>query len=145
MVDQDIEIIEMLCQEENAPMDPVTESEVTSALKHLNNNKAVDIMGLTCEHFKMDGTELPEFIACFLNYMSCMKTVSIVLKVGILHPVFKKGDPGNYRGITATQVLLKILDMADPIKNTKKIYSWLLFAECGIHYIRVYSGSCISP
>ena len=44
MADQDIEIIEMLCQEENSPMDPVTVAEVTSALKRLNNNKAVDIM-----------------------------------------------------------------------------------------------------
>ena len=113
MVDQDIEIIEMLCQEENSPMDPVTVAEVTSALKRLNNNKAVDIMGLTSEHFKMAGIELAEFLACFLNYMICTKTVSIVLKEGILHPVFKKGDPsdpGNYRGITVTPVLLKILE-----------------------------------
>ena len=42
-----------------------------------------------------------------------MGTVSVVLKEGILTPIFKKGDPsntGNYRGITVTPVLLKILE-----------------------------------
>ena len=63
MVDQDIEIIELLCKEENSIMEPVTVVEVTSALKRLNNNKAVDVMGLTSEHFKLAGLELAEFLA----------------------------------------------------------------------------------
>ena len=45
--------------------------------------------------------------------MISTKTVSVVLKEGILNLVFKKGDPtnpGNYRGITVTPVLLKILE-----------------------------------
>ena len=39
-------------------MNPVTESEVATALKRLNNNKAVDIMGLTSEHFKITGQQM---------------------------------------------------------------------------------------
>ena len=68
LVDADIEAIENLCKEECSPMEPVTESEVATALKRLNNNKAVDIMGLTSEHFKIAGQEIIEFLVCLLNY-----------------------------------------------------------------------------
>ena len=93
-------------------MDPVTEAEVSSTLKRLNNNKVVDIIGLTSEHFKLAGQEVLEYLVCLLNYLISSKSISIVLKEGILTPVFKKGDPsipGNYRGITVTPVFLKIL------------------------------------
>ena len=39
--------------------------------------------------------------------------MTAVLKEGILTPIYKKGDPtnpGNYRGITVTPVLLKVLE-----------------------------------
>ena len=70
-------------------------------------------MSLTSEHFKLAGQDLSEFLTCFLTCMISTKTVSIVLKEGILTPIFKKGDPsnpGNYSGITVTLVLLKILE-----------------------------------
>ena len=108
-----MEVIEQICKEDNIRMDPITEKEVKVALKRLNNNKAVDVMGLTAEHFKLAGQELSVFLTCFLNYVIDMGTVSVVLKEGILTPIFKKGDPsnpGNYRGITVTPVLLKILE-----------------------------------
>ena len=84
-----------------------------AALKKLNNNKAVDIMGLTSEHFKLAGQEVYEYLICFLNYLIASKSIASVLKEGILTPIFKKGDPsnpGNYRGITVTPVILKILE-----------------------------------
>ena len=123
MVDADVEVIEQICKEEISPIDPVSVKEVKTALKRLNNNKAVDIMGLTAEHFKLAGHELSEFLICFLNYVIDTGTVSVVLKEGILTPIFKKGDPsspGNYRGITVTPVLLEILEhiphhLLDPV------------------------------
>ena len=113
MVDADVEVIEQICKEDNTRMDPITENEVKAALKRLNNNNAVDVMGLTAEHFKLAGQELSVFLTCFLNYVIDMGTVSVVLKEGILTPIFKKGDPsnpGNYRGISVTPVMLKILE-----------------------------------
>ena len=109
MVDADVQKKE----EESSPIDPVSVKEVKTALKRLNNNKAEDIMGLTAEHCKLAGHELSDFLTCFLNYVIDTGTVSMVLKEGILTPIFKKGDPsnpGNYRGITVTPVLLKILE-----------------------------------
>ena len=93
MVDADVEVIEQICKEEISPIDPVSVKEVKTALKRLNNNKAVDIMGLTAEHLKLAGHELSEFLTCFLNYVIDTGTVSVVLKEGILTPIFKKRDP----------------------------------------------------
>ena len=56
-----MEVIEQICKEDNIRMDPITEKEVKAALKRLNNNKAVDVMGLTAEHFKLAGQELSVF------------------------------------------------------------------------------------
>ena len=55
------------------------------------------------------GCDSIEFLISFLYYIISTKKVSAVLKEGILTPIFKKGDtsdPGNYRGITVTPVLL---------------------------------------
>ena len=113
MVDLDVAAITRLCELEDRPVLPVTEEEVRAALKKLKNNKAVDVMGLTSEHFKLGGCDLVVFLTSFLNYLISTKRVSAVLKEGTLTPIFKKGDtcdPGNYRGITVTPVLLKILE-----------------------------------
>ena len=86
-------------------MELVSEAEVATALKRMNNNKAVDIMGLTSEHFKLAGQEIIEVLVCLLNYIIVSKSISVLFKEGILTPIFKKGDPnnqGNYRGITVT-------------------------------------------
>ena len=113
MVDLDVMAIAATCETEGRPIPPVQLKEVHAAMKRLKNNKAADIMGLTSEHFKMGGCDLTEFLTSFLNYIISTKKVSAVLKEGILTPIFKKGDtsdPGNYRGITVTPVLLKILE-----------------------------------
>ena len=112
LVDAYIDAIENQCKEERSPMEPVTESEVATALKRLNDFKAVDIMGLISEHFKIAGQEIIEFLVCLLNYIIASKSISLVLKEGTLTPIFKKGptSPGNYRGITVTPIYLKIIE-----------------------------------
>ena len=110
MVDLDVEAIEILCREESSPMDPVTEAEVASALKRMNNKVAV-IMGVTSKHLKLAGVETIEFLTQLLN--DIIRSISTVLKEGILTSIYKKGDPSdprNYRGITVTPVYLKILE-----------------------------------
>ena len=113
IVDLHVEAIVVLCREESSSMDPVTEAEVASALKGLNNNKAADIIGLTSKLLKLAGIETIELIDPLLNYIIRSRSISAVLKEGILTPIYKKvdpSDPGNYRGITVTPVYLKILE-----------------------------------
>ena len=84
-----------------------------TALNRLKNNKAADSMGLCSEHLKFGGQPVVEFVTSMLNCLIKAKVVSAVLKEGIITPVCKKGDstdPGNYRGITVTPVLLKVFE-----------------------------------
>ena len=141
MVNADVEAIEILCKEESSRMEPVSEEEVSRALKRLNNNKAVDIMGLTSEHFKLAGREILEFLTSLLNYIIMTKSISVVLKEGILTPIFKKGDPSNpsnYRGITVTPVYLKILEH---IINTRHN---LIFHESQSRLQKGFTAGCSS-
>ena len=55
MIDLDIEEINNGCLAEGRPISPIREKEVSTALKRLNNNKAVDVMCLTSDHFKLGG------------------------------------------------------------------------------------------
>ena len=53
------------------------------------------------------------YLLTLLNHMTENTKVSPVLKEGLLAPVYKKGDKSessNYRGITVTPVVLKILE-----------------------------------
>ena len=70
-------------------------------------------MGLTSEHLKFGGHAVESFLTDMLNYLVQSKKVSVTLKEGIVTPIFKKGEPtepGNYRGITVTPVILKVLE-----------------------------------
>ena len=113
-VDSDIENITSLCETERQPIKTITEKEVCNALRKLKNNKAMDdYLGLTGEHFKLGGRDLISFLTDFLNHTIYPKHISVTLKEDMLTPIYKKSDvtdPGNYRGITVTPVLLKILE-----------------------------------
>ena len=113
LVDQDIQSIQAICKAAERPINPVTQDEVQKALNKLKNNKAMDTMGLCSEHLKLGGQPVIEFVTGMLNCLIKAKAVSSVLKEGLLTPIYKKGDPadpGNYRGITVTPVLLKVLE-----------------------------------
>ena len=112
-VDEDIQCIRSICEGTSKPITPVMMEEVRKALGKLKNNKAADAMGLTSEHLKLGGQALVSFLTDMLNHLIQTKRVSVVLKEGIVTPIYKKGDaslPGNYRGITVTPVILKVLE-----------------------------------
>ena len=70
------------------------------------------MMGLTSKHLKLGGQNFEIFMVELLNYLIKAKKVSSILKEGIITPIYKKGDsssPGNYRGITVTPLILKVL------------------------------------
>ena len=113
LVDLDIEHIHSICAAAERPINPVLQTELQKALAKLKNNKAMDSMGLCSEYLKLGGQPVTEFVTGMLNCLIKAKAVSSILKEGLLTPIYKKGDPtnpGNYRGITVTQVLLKVLE-----------------------------------
>ena len=71
-------------------------------------------MGLSAEHLKMATDELVPAITDIVNEMLRLADVPSILKKGHLTPVLKKGKektiPGNYRGITVTSLMGKVLE-----------------------------------
>ena len=123
LVDQDIESIQSICEAAERPVKPVTQEEVQKTLNKLKNNKAMDSMGLCSEHLNLGGQTVTEFLTGMLNCLIRSKAVSVVLKEGLLTPIYKKGDPtdpGNYRGVTVTLVLLKVLEHVVNSRHNKK-------------------------
>ncbi|MES9904845.1 MAG: reverse transcriptase domain-containing protein [Sedimenticola sp.] len=111
--EEDVQHIQSICEKLKTETTPIEYDEVSYALKRLNTNKAADTMDLTSEHLKFGGTSVNLFLQDLLNHMIKQKHISPILKEGLLTPVFKKGDvanPSNYRGITVTSVILKVLE-----------------------------------
>ncbi|VDI83217.1 Hypothetical predicted protein [Mytilus galloprovincialis] len=92
-----------------------TEEEIKKAINELNTGKTEDGYSLTAEHFKYAGNTILPDIANLFNNIMLTGTIPDIFKTGILTPVHKKKkDPTlttNYRGITVTSVLGKILNM----------------------------------
>ena len=113
LVHRDILFIKQTVSNSAIQIENVTESELHSAFLKLKNNKAADIMNLTSEHFKFGKGAMDDYLLALLNFIVEKKSVSPVLKEGLLTPIYKKGDksdPSNYRGITVTPVFLKLLE-----------------------------------
>ena len=73
-------------------------------------------------------------ISSSLNCLIRARVVTAVLKEGILTPIYKKGDPtnqGNYRGITVTPVLLKVLDHVLNRRHSKILEETLSILQKG--------------
>ena len=104
-------------------MAPVSESDVTAAVKDLNNNKANDINGMAAEHLKFCSTKVIALLTKVINFFRHHNYLPDKHKVGKLSPVYKKLDPinpFNHRGITVLDIFCKIYEKlikpeSDPI------------------------------
>jgi len=105
---------------------PVTITEVLNAITNMKSGKARDENGIGAEHYKYASEQIAPFICECINAIFSKLDIPSSLKSGLLTPVLKKGKdpttPGNYRGITVTRNLSKILESIlksriDPILN----------------------------
>jgi hypothetical protein len=87
---------------------------ISEAINSLNRNKAADFYGITADNIVNGGDNLVKYIQEVLNKTFQLHHIPDILKIGILFPVFKnKGDcknAKNYRGITVTPTLSKIIE-----------------------------------
>ena len=88
--------------------------EVTTAIKRLNSNRAADPQGLMAEHLKHAPAIVCTFITDLFNATSATSYIPSEMSCGDIITIPKKGkDPllmNNYRGITITSVLGKVLE-----------------------------------
>ena len=93
---------------------PVTCEEVTKAIKSLNTGKSGDIFNIKTKHFVHTNDAVAPVLSTLFNAMMEVGRVPDCMKLGVLTPVFKrKGsnlDAKNYRGITITPTIAKILE-----------------------------------
>ena len=109
----DISRIHNICMLSNQEISPATIEEVQLAIKKLKLNKAADSLDITGEHLIFGGITIISYLQNMVNYVFERKQVPVALKEGLVTPIFKKGDnadPANYRGITVTTVVLKVIE-----------------------------------
>ena len=74
----------------------------------------MDAYGLTAEHLQTALNPDVKFLTIVINEIVLSGSILDSLKEGIIHPVHKKGKdkeiPGNYRGITVSPILWKVID-----------------------------------
>ena len=109
-VQEEFPVIYRNCLDSSANPEPVTDKEITDAVKSLNRGKAPDEFGITAEHISGGRDVINTSSVKFLiNRVLFNKEV-----LSDMIPIFKnKGsskDSQNYRGITITPVLTKILE-----------------------------------
>ncbi len=105
----------------------MTLEDVSSAIAELNRRKSADVYGLTAEHLLYGGTSLLHYITDIIQAIFDVGEIPDMLKRGILSPVYKnKGsqkEATNYRGITVTPVLSKLIELLIRNKIRPKIDS----------------------
>ena len=109
----DINRIYNICSNSAEDVNPASVEEVQQALNKLKLNKAADTLDITGEHLIFGGDATVLFLRNLINYVFQRKQVPEALKEGLVTPIFKKGeksDPANYRGITVTTVILKVIE-----------------------------------
>ena len=109
-VQEEFPVIYRNCLDSSANPEPVTDKEITDAVKSLNRGKAPDEFEITAEHISGGRDVINTSSVKFL-----IKSVLFNKEVlSDMIPIFKnKGsskDSQNYRGITITPVLTKILE-----------------------------------
>ena len=114
MVEKEVSVIYDHCLNSDYGVKPVTDKEIRDAVKSLNRGKAPDVYGVAAEHVYYGGQEMLNIIKKLINDILLNHEVPISMKLGILNPIYKnKGscrESQNYRGITITPVLTRILE-----------------------------------
>jgi hypothetical protein len=110
-------------------LEPITNEEMCNIICSLSSGKAADLHELTAEHLKFGSNRVAEWLVSITNYILQTGCIPAMLKSGTLTPVLKKGkdqtDPSNYRGITVTSIIMKVVEKAwllraAPIINEKQ-------------------------
>ena len=118
LVDLDLLVIQQLCEESGQHDQQVTEAEVIKAVDKLNSGKAADIYRLCPEHIKYSTEASAPHLAVLLDAILQSAHIPQELQRAFVLPVHKRGkDPlsmDNYRGITITPIISKVLEHVIP-------------------------------
>ncbi|MFN9115920.1 MAG: RNA-directed DNA polymerase [Bacteroidota bacterium] len=94
--------------------EPIRESEIADALRRLRSHKAAAEDNIIGEMVKFGGEIMHVVLTRLLNFIFYTLWIPEEWNVGVIVPLYKKGprsDPDNYRGITVSSVMYKVLAM----------------------------------
>ena len=104
---------------------PITEKEVTNAIRHLKNNKAAGVDNIRNEHIKQTSAAMTSIYTKLFNVVFDTAIIPESWTVGVIKPIYKnKGDPKkpeNYRPITILSCLGKLFTLI--INNRLKTFT----------------------
>ncbi len=86
--------------------------EIDAAIKHLKNGKAAGDDNIRSEFLSCAKENIKVVIANLFNKLYESSYFPELWSTGVIVPIYKKGnksDPGNYRGITLTSAICKLL------------------------------------
>ena len=108
--------IDKWLNEQHHKMEPATTEEVQKLIASFKNGKSQDCFDVTAEHLKYAGPNVVLLLTRIINYILDTASVPEGLLRGILTPIPKKNkdktSADNYRGITVTPILCKLLEKA---------------------------------
>jgi endonuclease/exonuclease/phosphatase family metal-dependent hydrolase len=113
-IEADLEQIRKFLASQNRTPASVTIKETLTAIGKLNTGKAPDPMGLQAEHFRKASSTLAPYLSTLYTAILRQGHIPESLQIGTRIPIPKKDkdtlQPSNYRGITLTAMLTKILE-----------------------------------
>ena len=74
---------------EQIPAPPVTDEELSKAIKAINTGKSPDIYGITIEHVLHAGLEYQEALLHLINRIFQEGVIPMSLKTGLVTPIYK--------------------------------------------------------
>ena len=121
---------------------PVSRDELKKVISQIKKEKAPGPFGIHGEHIKYGGILLQEFIRDWLNNLLKTGEVPEFLKQGRVSLLYKRGDcldPANYRPITLSSVLMKVLTRLLNIRLEEVVEENKLLSEKQFGFRKKYS------
>ena len=105
-----------MCKPQMAPPQPFTSQDLLQAIKHLKTGKSAGHDDISPEHVKHLGDNARSLLLWAYNTCTQLVHVPSSWKSGIIIPLYKgknkdPNNPSNYRGITLTSTLAKLLEL----------------------------------
>ena len=99
---------------QNKQLPEVSTQQVSKYVGEMKKGKSPDLFGISAEHIRMAAPVIVDLICHICNESIRAGRLPLAAKMGVLSPILKKGksyrDPNNYRRITISSLVGKILE-----------------------------------
>ena len=117
-VQEEVPVIYRNCLDSSANPEPVTDKEITGAVKSLYQGKAPDTFGVTAEHIYYGGQDVIKSVKFLINSVLFNKEVPSDMKLGVFNPIFKnKGSSRDLETILKARIQPILMERQNPLQR----------------------------